>query len=336
MIIGFANYDSNDKRIYEYEDIKGEPHEVMVKNINPFLFEGKDITVENRRKPLCNVSEMNYGSFALDDGNYTLSELEKNEIISENKNSEKLIRPFIGGRELLYSEKRFCLWLLEAEPNEITDNIKIKERVDSVRKWRSKSERLNTIKLADTPTIFAEIRQPNSNYLAFPTLTSENRKYIPIAFLEQNIIASNQIYVLPNATLFHFAVLTSAMHMSWVKYVCGRLESRFRYSNSIVYNNYPWPLNPTEKQKEIVETAAQAVLDTRALFPNSSLADLYNPLTMPPALVKAHQVLDKAVDACYRPQPFTTDANRMEYLFGLYEQYTATLFTKEQRKKNQK
>lgn len=149
-------------------------------------------------------------------------------------------------------------------------------------------------------------------------------------------IASNLCLIIPNSNLYHFGMLTSLMHMAWVKYVCGRLKSDYRYSNTIVYNNYPWPLNPTEKQKQAVEMAAQKVLDTRALFPSSSLADLYNPLTMPPALVKAHQVLDKAVDACYRSQPFTTDANRMEYLFGLYEQYTADLFATTKKKKGKK
>lgn len=331
VIIGFANFDSTDKIIFDYEDIKGEPHEIKVKNINPFLVEGKDITVENRKKPICNVPEIIYGSFALDDGNYTLTEDEKNDILNANPNSANLIKPFIGGRELLHNENRYCLWLLDAEPKEIKSNQKIKERIEAVRNWRSKSDRTNTKKLADTPTLFAEIRQPKTNYLAFPTLSSENRKYIPIAFLTPEIIASNQIYVLPNANLFHFGILTSLIHMAWIKLVCGRLESRYRYSASIVYNNFPFPQNPTDKQVKAVETAAQKVLDTRAMFPNSSLADLYNPLTMPPALTKAHNELDKAVDLAYRSQPFTSEAKRMEFLFELYEQYTADLFTKEKK-----
>jgi len=336
VIIGFANFDTNNKSIFEYENIKAEPHEIKAKNINPFLLEGKDITVENRKTPICKVPEIVYGSFALDDGNYTLSEEERSEIILENKNSEKLVRPFIGGRELLHSEKRYCLWLAEAEPNEIKNNIKIKDRVEAVKKWRSNSDRGNTKKLADTPTLFAEVRQPKTNYLAFPTVSSVNRKYIPIAFLSPEIVASNQLYVLPNANLFHFGVLTSLMHMAWVKYICGRLKSDYRYSASIVYNNYPWPENPTEKHIKSIEIAAQKVIDTRAEFPNSSLADLYDPLTMPPSLVKAHNELDKAVDLAYRPQAFTSEANRMEFLFELYEKYTADLFTKEKVKKPKK
>lgn len=333
VIVGFANYDTNNKSIFEYEDIKGEPHEIRVKNINPFLVEGKDITVENRKSPICNVPEIIYGSFALDDGNYTLSEEEKSQIIAENSNSEKLIKPFIGGRELLHSEKRYCLWLLNADPSEIKNNSKIKERVEAVRKWRSNSERANTKKLAETPTLFAEVRQPKTSYLAFPTVSSVNRKYIPIAFLSPATIASNQLYVLPNANVYYFGVLTSFIHMAWVKSVCGRLKSDYRYSASIVYNNFPFPENPTDKQIKAIEEKAQKVLDTRAEFPNNSLADLYDPLSMPPALVKAHNELDKSVDLAYRSQPFTSEANRMEFLFELYEKYTADLFTKEKPKK---
>ena len=336
VIVGFANYDTNSKSIFEYEDIKGEPHEIKVKNINPFLVEGKDNTVENRKSPICNVPEIIYGSFALDDGNYTLSEEEKSQIIAENSNSEKLIKPFIGGRELLHSEKRYCLWLLNADPSEIKNNSKIKERVEAVRKWRSNSERANTKKLAETPTLFAEVRQPKTSYLAFPTVSSVNRKYIPIAFLSPETIASNQLYVLPNANVYYFGVLTSFIHMAWVKSVCGRLKSDYRYSASIVYNNFPFPENPTDKQIKAIEEKAQKVLDTRAEFPNNSLADLYDPLSMPPALVKAHNELDKAVDLAYRSQPFTSEANRMEFLFELYEKYTADLFTKEKPKKIKK
>lgn len=336
VIVGFANYDTNNKSIFEYEDIKGEPHEIKVKNINPFLVEGKDITVENRKSPICKVPEIIYGSFALDDGNYTLSEEERNQIIAENNNSKKLIKPFIGGRELLHSEKRYCLWLLNADPNEIKTNSKIKERVEAVRKWRSNSDRANTKKLAETPTLFAEVRQPKTSYLAFPTVSSVNRKYIPIAFLSPETIASNQLYVLPNANVYYFGILTSFIHMAWVKSVCGRLKSDYRYSASIVYNNFPFPENPTDKQIKAIEEKAQKVLDTRAEFPSNSLADLYDPLSMPPALVKAHNELDKAVELAYRSQPFTSEANRMEFLFELYEKYTADLFTKEKPKKEKK
>lgn len=181
--------------------------------------------------------------------------------------------------------------------------------------------------------MFVQISQPDSNFLAIPEVSSERRKYIPIGFIDKNVIASNTIQLVPNATLYHFGILTSLMHNIWTKSICGRLESRLRYSNTIVYNNYPWPENPSDKQKQAIEKAAQKVLDARALYPESSLATLYDPLTMPPELVKAHNELDKAVDLAYRPQAFIGEANRMEFLFELYEKYTAGLFEKTKKKK---
>jgi hypothetical protein len=210
------------------------------------------------------------------------------------------------------------------------------KKVEAVRIVRLNSKAAITQKKAETPSLFVQISQPDSPYLAIPEVSSERRKYIPIAFVNQEVIASNKIQMVPNATLFHFGILTSLMHMIWTKNVCGRLESRISYSNTIVYNNYPWPLHPTDKQVQAIEVAAQGVLDARAQFPNSSLADLYDPLTMPPALVKAHNGLDRAVDLAYRPQPFGSEAQRMEFLFALYEQYTADLFTKEKPKKARK
>jgi hypothetical protein len=212
------------------------------------------------------------------------------------------------------------------------------KRIEKVRKLRAASIRNTTQKLADFPALFGEIRQPESDYVLIPLHSSENRKYIPMGFFDKNSIANNSCSFIPNATLYHFGILMSKMHISWVKAVCGRLESRYRYSNEIVYNNFPFPENFTDKQVKAIETAAQKVLDVRTQFPNSSLADLYDPLTMPPTLVKAHNELDKAVDLVYRPQPFTSEANRMEFLFSLYEKYTADLFTKikEKKKKTKK
>ncbi len=333
VIIGFANFNTSNKEIYEYEDINGEPHATKVSNVNPYLIEARDILIENRKSPISNVPEIIYGSFALDDGNFTLTEEERDMIISRDDESKRLIRPFIGGRELLHSEKRYCLWLIDAKPNEIRQNTAIMDRVEAVRKWRSTSERANTKKLAQTPSIFAEIRQPKSNYLAFPTVSSVNRRYIPISFLTPDTIASNQLYVLPNVRPYHFGILTSMMHMAWVKYICGRLKSDYRYSASIVYNNFPWPQDLPKQKIQGVETLAEQVLKVRERYPDSSLADLYDPLTMPNDLVHAHQDLDKFVDSCYRPQPFPSEAKRMEFLFELYEQYTADLFTKEKVKR---
>jgi hypothetical protein len=215
---------------------------------------------------------------------------------------------------------------------------RVLERIDSVKKYRLKSEKKQTRDLADFPTLFAEPRQPKKCFLLLPRTSSETRKYIPFAFYPNYFVVNDSCIALPDATLYDFGFLTSEMHMTWVKYVCGRLKSDYRYSNTIVYNNFPFPETVTDKQKQTVETCAQAVLDTRAKYPGSSLADLYDPLTMPPDLIKAHQKLDKAVDLCYRPQPFTSELNRIEYLFELYEKLTAPLLptTKQKRTKRPK
>jgi hypothetical protein len=227
--------------------------------------------------------------------------------------------------------------LKNCSPALIRSSQKILERLEQVRQFRDSSKKEATRKWAKKPGLFIEERQPQTTYLLIPRVSSENRDYIPIGYLDSNTIVSDSAIALPEANLFHFGILTSLMHMTWVRSTCGRLKSDYRYSNTIVYNNFPWPQNPTEKQKQAVEVAAQAVLDARAQFPDSSLADLYDPNTMPPALVKAHQQLDKAVDACYRPQPFLSEAKRIEFLFELYERYTAGLFAvdkKSRKKKN--
>ena len=198
----------------------------------------------------------------------------------------------------------------------------------SVKKLRLNSVAPSTQKFSETPALFRD-RNRHDTFIVVPRVSSENRPYIPFGFFDKNSIVSDTCMAIPNGTKFHFGILMSLMHMAWVKTVCGRLKSDFRYSKDIVYNNYPWPENPSNKQKEAIETAAQKVLDARAEFPTSSLADLYDPLTMPPTLVKAHNELDKAVDLAYRPQAFTSEANRMVFLFELYEKYTADLFTKE-------
>jgi hypothetical protein len=227
---------------------------------------------------------------------------------------------------------RYCLWLVDISPNELKTLPEVIKRVDKVKNFRLKSKAASTRKFAATPTLFCQIAQPETNYLLVPRVSSERRKYIPIGFMNKNVIGNDQVLLIPNANLYLFGILTSEMHMAWVKYVCGRLKSDYRYSKDIVYNNFPFPENITDKQKQTVETCAQAVLDTRAKYPDSSLADLYDPLTMPPDLLKAHQKLDKAVDLCYRPQPFTSELNRIEYLFELYEKLTAPLLSTSKQK----
>ncbi len=248
----------------------------------------------------------------------------------------KYVRRYVGSDEFINNIPRYCLWLKDAEPADLRKSSFISERLKQVKIFRESSTRKDTRELASNPSQFAFVSHNESEYIIIPSVSSERRKFIPIGFMPHNVIASNLCLIIPNASLYHFGILTSTMHMAWVKTVCGRLESRFRYSNSVVYNNYSWPENPTDKQVKAIETAAQKVLDARLEFPNSSLADLYDPLTMPQALIKAHNELDKAVDLAYRPQPFTSEANRMVFLFELYEKYTADLFTKEKPKKTKK
>jgi hypothetical protein len=333
VIIGFAAFDTNEKRLFDYENIKGEPVERKAKNINPYLIEGNDTFIAAKAKPVCNVPDMIYGSKPTDGGNLILSNEEKEVFIQKEPLAEKWIKPFISAHEFLNGEKRWCLWLVNIPPNELKRMSSVMERAEAVKKMRQASTKIPTQKLANFPTIFAEIRQPNSDYIIVPQHSSENRTYIPMGLFDQENIVSNSCSCIPNADLYMFGQLTSMMHMAWVKYTCGRLKSDFRYSNSIVYNNYPFPQQPTEAQKKKVSDAAQVVLDTRAKYPNSSLADLYDPLSMPPDLVKAHQALDKAVDLCYRPQAFTNELARIEFLFGLYEQITAPMFKVEKKKK---
>jgi len=266
------------------------------------------------------------GSSPTDGGFLLLSESEMNDFLRMEPGAVAYIRRYVGSDEYINGISRFCFWLKFADPLILRNLPYLMERLQKVQKFRQQSKKLSTRNWNDRPSQFIEDRQPTTDYLLIPRVSSENRKYIPIGFFSPEYIVSDSAIALPFATIFHFGILTSYMHMVWVRHICGRLESRFRYSNTIVYNNFPWPEQPTEKQVQAIEQAAQGVLDARGEFPNSSLADLYDPLTMPPKLLKAHQTLDKAVDLAYRPQPFTTDAKRMEYLFELYEKYTAGMF----------
>ncbi len=321
VIIGFDTDTEGKRRIFSYGDIRGLPTETEARHINAYLIDQQDIFLEKRSKPICPGPLLNYGSFALDDGQYTLDEDGKQLILRSSPDAAPFIKVFLGAEELLNAKQRWCLWLENANPMELRVMPEVMRRVEAVRVWRSSRGRETTVKLASTPTLFAERRQPTEAYVAIPTVSSVRRRYMPMAFLSPDVIASNQLYVLPRATLFHFGILQSAMHNAWIQFTCGRLKSDYRYSASIVYNNYPWPEAPTTAQKQAVEKAAQGVLDARAQYPTASLADLYDPLTMPPALVKAHQTLDKAVDKCYRAQAFANDAQRVEFLFGLYGKY---------------
>jgi type I restriction-modification system DNA methylase subunit len=333
VIIGFGIMNLSEKRIFEYENTQGSPHEIKVKNINPYLVEGKDQYVIRRKKPISNIPLLVKGNQPTDNGYFLFTTNEKDKFIIDEPKSAIWFKKFIGSNEFINNIERWCLWLVDISPKELKELPKVYERVQNVKLYRLKSPKTATVKKAETPTLFDEIRHTGSNYLVIPEVSSENRKYLPIGYIDNETISSNKNYMLPNANLFHFGVLNSIMHNVWTKNISGRLESRIQYSNGIVYNNYPWPENPSEKHIKTIEEKAQQVLDVRASFPTSSLADLYNPLTMPPALVKAHNELDKAVDAAYSKQAFTSEAKRMEFLFELYEKYTAGLFVKEKKSK---
>ena len=332
VIIGFANFDINEKRLFEYEDVKGVGHEVKVKNINPYLVEGKDNILLKRTTPICKSPRMTYGSMPNDGGYLLMNENEKLDLIKNEPGSIKFIRQFVMGEELINSIPRFCLWLEEIQPYELSKLKEISKRVNAVFKIRSSSNRTATKKLSQFPARFGEMRQPQCDYIALPRVSSENRKFIPVTILKKEVIAGDKVYTISSENKYHFGVIISTMHMSWMRVTSGRLKSDYSYSTQLTYNNFPWPESPTEKQIKAIEAAAQNILDVRAEFTKSSLADLYKITSTPPSLVKAHNELDKAVDLAYRPQPFTSEANRMVFLFELYEKYTANLFTKEKSK----
>ncbi|WP_066402780.1 class I SAM-dependent DNA methyltransferase [Aliarcobacter cryaerophilus] len=324
VIVGFASFDTTNKKIFEYENIKAEAHEKIVKNITPYLVEGDDIVIEKRRKPICDVPNISFGSMPNDGGNFLLTDEEKEELIKQEPFSEKYIKPLLSASEFLNGKNRWCLWLEDLNPNDLKSMPLVKQRVENVKKLREESSRETTKKLAEYPTLFGEIRQPKTEYIGIPLNTSGNRIYIPFGYFPKDFISNNTMSVVAKSSLFHFGVLASIMHMSWIKYICGRIKSDYRYSNELVYNNYPFPKNVSEKQKKAVEEKAQNVLNIRSQFSDCSLADLYDPLSMPPNLKKAHQELDKTVDNCYGSKLFKSDKERIEFLFGLYEEYLNT------------
>jgi hypothetical protein len=333
VIVGFGLQDLSHKTIYEYEDIKGTPLAVPAKNINPYLVDAPDMVLPRRSKPICAVPEIRFGNQPIDGGNFILTSQEATQLKSDHPEMVAFIRTYIGAEDFINGGERFCLWLTGCPPKLLRDIPFLRSRLDAVRKFRLESSRAATRDLASTPTEFAFISHTGGSYLVVPSVSSERRNYIPIGFDSGESIVSNLCLAIYDATLFHFGVMTSAMHNAFMRFTCGRLESRFRYSNTIVYNNYPWPGFAGEplsdKHRNAIEQAAQCVLDARAQFADASLADLYDPLTMPPALLKAHQKLDTAVDAAYQPsggkKSYASDAERVAFLFELYQQITSLL-----------
>ena len=293
VIVGFSTADNSKQReLYSSDRVQ------LVDNINAYLISAPDVFVESRSKSICNIPQMAKGSIPVDDGNFFFDDTEYAEFIEQEPQAQKYIRKFYGAREYLHNINRWCLWLDGISPTELKSMPNVMQRVSAIKEFRLKSTKEATRKYADFPTRFMEIRQPKTEYILFPSHSSENRKYIPIGFVSPDNICGNANLLIPNATLYHFGVLTSNVHMAWMRIVCGRLEMRYRYSNDIVYNNFPW-CNPTDEQKKKIEETAQAILDARALYPDCSLADLYDEVAMPPELRKAHQANDKAVMQAY-------------------------------------
>jgi hypothetical protein len=322
VIIGFRLSDRKEKSIFQYSTVTSEPMEAKAKQINPYLIDYDTIFITSRAKPICNVPQMNFGNMPADGGELLFTKEEKEKFIEKEPAADKYFKRFISAHEFLNKGERWCLWLVDIDPSDLKRLNLVYERVKNIKSIREKSARPF---LADVPHLFAQITQPkNKDYILIPRHSSENRTYIPMGFFTSENIAADSCLIIPEGTNYHFGILTSSMHMAWTRYVCGRLKSDYRYSKDIVYNNFPWP-NPSDKQKSGIEELSQAVLDARNKFPNSSLADLYDPVAMPPVLLKAHQKLDKAVEMAYG-RAFDNDGQRVVYLFEQYQRLVGEFF----------
>ena len=333
VIIGFSSKKC-DKIPQLFLDAK---HSVETDVINFYLTNAPVTFIENRLQPICDAPTMNKGSIPVDGGHLIIDSDEYDDFIESEPDARKYIRLFLGSKEFINNEKRYCLWLKDCVPAELLRMPNVKNRVAKVRDFRASSKKEATRKFADMPSVFMEMRQPESSFIAVPEVSSESRKYIPIGFLTPDIIVSNKIFVIPNADLYHFGILTSSVHMAWMRAVCGRLKSDYSYSNKIVYNNFPWPdlsgmwgvgcgkkkVSETteEYQKRVrakISLCSEEILRIREKYPNSSLADLYSPLGMPPELLKAHKALDKAVMELYGYSP---DMSEPEIVADLMVRY---------------
>lgn len=312
VIIGFSNHPLlKRKQIYDGETVLTASH------INPYLVDAADVLIGSRSKPLCAVPEMRSGGKPVEGGFLIFTDEEKKDFLRQEPAAAVYFRPFIGSDDYINAHPRWCLWLLNVSPKELRQMPKVMERVESVRSFRLASVKAATREMADQPTRFMEIKQPSSDYIMMPATSSEKREYIPMGFLSKDVIASNAASFVPDATLYHLGILTSSVHMAWMRVVCGRLEMRYRYSVNIVYNNFPWP-QPSEPQIARISQTAQAILDARALYPESSLADLYDDLTMPIELRKAHRANDAAVLEAYG---FPKDVSESEIVAELFKMY---------------
>lgn len=315
VIIGFSiAHNTKPRKLFNLD------HMQVVNNINGYLVDADNIFVESRNKPLCSVPDIGIGNKPIDDGNYLFTKEDMEAFIQSEPASERYFKPWYGSQEFINQKPRYCLWLGDCTPAEIRSMPQALKRVEAVRDFRLNSKSAGTVKLAEKPTRFHVENMPKSTYVVIPEVSSERRRYIPMGFMTPDILCSNLVKIVPDATLYHLGVLTSNVHMAWVRAVCGRLKSDYRYSKDIVYNNFPWP-TPSEEQRSKIEETAQAILDARALYPDSSLADLYDELTMPPELRKAHQENDRAVMRAYGFSiKDTTESSCVAELMKMYQE----------------
>ncbi len=317
VIIGFSISGNNAKRLY-----LSDSQAIQASNINPYLIDAPDVFIESRSTPICNVPKLTKGNQPSDGGNLILSEEERAAFIKNDPSIECCIRRYVGAKDYLNNnEIRYCLWLRNIPLSVYVKNKDIYQRLEAVREMRAASTAAPTRQAANKPALFFSMPQTESTYMVIPRVSSERRRYIPIGFMPPEIIAADSLSIIPDATLYHFGVLTSNVHMAWMRVVCGRLKSDYRYSGSVVYNNFPW-CQPTEEQKARIEQTAQAILDARAKYPDCSLADLYDEVTMPPELRRAHQENDRAVMAAYGFSTKMTESECVAELFKMYQALT--------------
>ena len=317
VIVGFSLAPNNAPRVI-YSDDRPQ----VVNHINGYLIDADDAFVDSRSKPLCSVPSIGMGNQPIDNGQYLFTQEEMYEFLKTEPSAEKWFKPWYGAQEFINQQPRYCLWLGNCPPNELRKMPHCMKRIEAVREYRASSSRASTVKLASTPTRFQTENMPAGTYIVIPEVSSERRRYVPIGYMDSSVLCSNKLRLMPDANLYHFGVLTSNVHMAWMRTVCGRLKSDYSYSVNIVYNNFPWP-TPTDAQKAKIEQTAQAILDARALYPDCSLADLYDEVTMPPELRKAHQQNDKAVMEAYgMPIKGTTEATCVAELMRRYQELT--------------
>ncbi len=318
VIIGFSAAGVQYPTIYDGQQV------IKASNINPYLTDAPNIVIASRPKPICDVPTISYGNKPSDGGNLILSQEERDQLVAKDASISHLVRRYVGARDFINNDEvRFCLWLKNVPPSMYRHNTEIMRRLHAVRQMRLASSAAPTRALADRPYLFFSTPQTGNPYLLIPEVSSERRKYIPIGFMPSSVIAANTVVIVADAKLFHFGILTSSIHMAWMRTVAGRLKSDYRYAGSVVYNNFPWP-SPTDKQRTQIEQTAQAILDARALYPESSLADLYDDLTIPPELRRAHQQNDRAVAEAYgiplKPTP--EEGQIVAVLFRMYQALT--------------